>query len=338
MDVDMRFVYQLWWLLRQRQPMILEMLVALCLAFLIWLYAHSRAQDTIDNVLIPVSLQLSAAQQSEYELDIRGPRQVTVSFAGPSSRIRELRYTLQRGLLKAVIPCSVPEERLKDSRFSEKIALEPGHVAVPPGVRLVLTEEGNMLQVTFYRLVERELPVHLEHSPDVRVRPVQLDPPTVMVRGPQEILDRARFIPTQLYTFTQGPEGTVEESVVQGQVELVTEMGGRPVQTRPEQVNFTCRVHPKQKNYELADVPVLFLCPPGFRWTPSFGADQLGKVTLRIIGPPGDESPLVYAYVDLTKGNFHEGRNLEPIRVQLPRDYQLAPQNPQMVSFYLDEK
>jgi len=336
--LEMQKLHALWWFVRQRQPMILELLVALCLAFLVWLYAHSRAQDTIDNVLIPISLQLSAGQQDQYELDIRGPRQVTVSFEGPASRIRQLRYSVQRGLVKAVIPCSVPEERLKDSRFSEKIVVEPGHIEVPPGVRLVLTEEGNLLQVTFHRLVERELPVKLEHSPDVRVRPIQLDPATVLVRGPQEILDRARFMPTQPYAFPPGPDGGVDETIVQGQVDLATELGGRPVQARPQQVTFSCRVHPKQKTYELTDVPVLFLCPPGFPWSPTFGADQSGKVTLRIIGPPGDEVPVPQAYVDLTKGNFSQGRNLEPIRVQLPRDFQLAPQSPPMVSFFLEEK
>lgn len=334
----MRILQTFWWFFRQRQPMILEMLVALCLAFLIWLYAHTRAQDTIDNVQIPVTLQLAPGQQDQYDLDIRGPRKVTVSFEGPASRIRELRYSVQRGLVKALIPCSVPEERLKDSRFSEKIAIEPAHIAVPPGIRLVLMEEGNVLQVTFYRLVERELPVHLDHSPDVRVRPLQMDPATVMVRGPQEILDRARFMATQPYSFTQGPDGTLDESIVQGQVDLVTEMGGRPVQARPAQVMFSCRVQPKQRTYELSDVPVLFLCPPGFPWSPTFGADQPGRVTLRIIGPPGDEPPVIHAYVDLSNGSFSQGRNSATIRVQLPRDFQLAPQNPQTVNFFLREK
>ena len=124
---------------------------------------------------------------------------------------------------------------------------------------------------------------------------------------------------------------------MQGQVDLVTELGGRPVQARPEQVTFSGRVQPKQRVYELPDVPVLFLCPPGFPWSPNFGPYQSGKVTLRIIGPPGDEVPPIHAYVDLTKGDFSKGRNMAPIRVQLPRDYQLVPQSPPLVSFVLKE-
>lgn len=332
---------QIWrslpWTVRKHRPLVLEMLVALCLAFLIWLYTHTRGEATLDNVIIPVTLQLSPGQHDQYDLDIQGPRQVTASFSGPSSRIRELRRKLQRGLVKAVVPCSVPEERLKDSRFAEKAVVEPGHIAVPPGVMTVLVEEGNQMQVTFYRIVERQLPVKLEHNPEARVRPLEMEPAMVTVRGPKEVLERARFVPTQPYGFTPGPEGSVEENVVQGQVELVTEMGGRPIQTRPETVTFTCRVQPKQKIYELKDVPVLFLCPPEFPLRPRFGSEQTGKVALKIMGPPGEENPPVHAYLDLTKGNFSRGRNLEAVRVQLPRDFQLVPQAPQLVGFYLDE-
>jgi hypothetical protein len=270
-------------------------------------------------------------------METQGPRQVTASFYGPASRIRELRRKLQRGQVKAVIPCSVPDESLKDSRFSEKILVEPAHIAVPPGVMTVLTEDGALLEVTFLRIVERQLPVRLEHTPEARVRPLQIEPALVTVRGPKEVLERARFISTQPYGFAPSSEAAVEESIVQGEVGLVTEMGGKAISPRPESVTFTCRMQPKQKIYELADVPVTFLCPPDFAWRPRFGSEQNGRVTVRIMGPPGEEVPPVQAYVDLTKGNHTRGRNLEAVRVQLPRDFQLVPQAPQLVSFYLDE-
>jgi hypothetical protein len=241
----MQFMLNLIRKVQQKQPLILEMLVAVCLAFLIWLYAHCRAQDTLDNVLIPVSLQMSPGQQDQYELDIQGPRQVTVSFAGSSSRIRELRRLLQRGQVKALIPCAVPEYHLKDARFTEKITVEQGHIVVPPGIRMVLMEDGTHLQVTFHRIVERQLPIRLEHPSEIRLRLVQLDPAIVTVRGPQSILEHARYITTQPYAFVADPENLQEETVVHGQVDLVTEMGGRPIQAHPDRVSFSCRVQPK---------------------------------------------------------------------------------------------
>ena len=188
--------------LRKQRPLILEMLVALCLAFLIWLYAHSRVQATLDNVSIPVTLQMSLSQQDLYDLDIQGPRQVTVSFTGFSSRIRELRRLLQRGQVKAVIPCSVPEEHLKDSRFSEKLAIEPGHIAVPPGVTLVLMENRDPLQVTFHpkqKIYDPiDVPVLFLCPPDCRWRPSFRTEPaqvTLRIMGPP----RDDLPPVQVY-------------------------------------------------------------------------------------------------------------------------------------------
>jgi hypothetical protein len=241
----MRLALNIIWKIRQKQALILEMFVALCLAFLIWLYAHCRARDTLDNVLIPVILQIPPSQQSQYELDIQGPRQVTVSFAGGSSRIRDLRRMLQRGQVKAIIPCAVPEDHLKEGRFSERIVVEPGHIAVPRGVRMVLMEDSSQLQVTFHRIVERQLPVRLEHPSDLRLRVVRLEPAVATVRGPQSILEHANCIATQPYGFVADPDNLREESVVHGQVDLVTEMNGRPIQTSPERITFTCRVQPR---------------------------------------------------------------------------------------------
>ena len=70
---------------------------------------------------------------------------------------------------------------------------------------------------------------------------------------------------------------------------------------------------------------------------PRFADDQHGRTTLRLIGPTGEESPPVLAYVDLTKGTFGRGRNLEPLRLQLPKDFQLADNTPALVAFELEE-
>ena len=59
----MRPWFNAWWTTFRFRYVLLEMLVALALAFLIWLYAHSRAQDSIDRVQIPVQIQLAAQQR-----------------------------------------------------------------------------------------------------------------------------------------------------------------------------------------------------------------------------------------------------------------------------------
>jgi hypothetical protein len=83
-------------------------------------------------------------------------------------------------------------------------------------------------------------------------------------------------------------------------------------------------------------VPVSFLCPAGFPWKPKFATAAAAKVTVRVIGPASDENPPVQAYVDLTQGTYEAGRNREPLRLQLPRDFQPANEGPQLVTFTLE--
>lgn len=322
--------------MKRHRPLLLEIVVALCLAFLIWLYAHSRAQTGLDNVVVPIALQLDAAQQENYELELSGPRRVTVSFSGSGSRIRELRRLLQRGSVKAVVPCNVPPEREKESRFIEKLRVLPEFIAVPPGLSLVVAEENAIVPVTFHRIVERELPVRLDVAGDVRVRTVQLEPAVVTVRGPKAILERARTLPTQPLAFTLTGDENEEKASV-GQVALVTELEGRPVQARPEKVSYNCRVQPRQRVYEMNDVPVEFLLPAGFPYRPRFASEHVGRISVKFLGPPVDELPAVLAYIDLRGGNVGLGRNSSAVRIQLPKEFQLAPENVTRVPFVLED-
>src|SRR5689334_18713389 len=102
--------------------------MALSLAFLVWLYARGREQESVDNVPITVQLSLAPAQADQYDLQINGSPQVLVSFSGPPSCIHELRGMLQRGEMKIEITVSVPEDRQADSRVLDTIQVEPADV------------------------------------------------------------------------------------------------------------------------------------------------------------------------------------------------------------------
>src|SRR5262249_55514158 len=105
---------------------ILSFLVALSLAFLVWLYARSREQEILDNVPIPVTVNLTPSQADQYNLEITGPSQVTVSFSGPPARIRELRGMLQRGELRGDMRFTVPDDRLQENSYLDTVRIEPG--------------------------------------------------------------------------------------------------------------------------------------------------------------------------------------------------------------------
>ncbi len=159
----------------------------------------------------------------------------------------------------------------------------------------------------------------------------------VLVRGPQDIVDQMRTIPTQPFPLPPAPETTVSnESQLRAEIALVKEIDGRAIQCSPATVAFKCRLHPRQRTYELTDVPIAFLCPANFPWKPTFPTPAAGKVTLRVTGPAADENPQVQAYIDLTQGTFEAGRNREPLRLQLPKDYQQAGDEPRLVTFTLE--
>src|SRR4051812_39756488 len=110
----------------------LSLLVALSLALLVWLYARSRDQETLDNVAVPVEVSLPPGQADNYHVELTGPGQVLASFTGPPLRIRELQGVLQRKELRVEITLTIPEERLHESRYSDTLHIDSGDLPVPP--------------------------------------------------------------------------------------------------------------------------------------------------------------------------------------------------------------
>jgi hypothetical protein len=316
---------------------LISAVVALTLGILVWLYARSRDQELLDNVPIPVEISLASGQVDQYLLDITGPSQVPVSFRGPPSRIRELRGLLQRGELTVTITVAVPEDRLNESRYSDTVRIDPADLHVPPGVAPTIVEVRNRIPVTLHRLVERRLPVRLDPAPPERVSRITLEPATVRVRGPQDVLDRVRSVPTQPFLFPPSHElNPAQEVPVAGPVPLVREMDGRPVRPVPDSVTVHLIVQPEQRLYELPDVPIRFLCPANFPLKPQFVSEAAGKMKLKILGPVLAEPPAVVAYIDLTGRKWVAGLyGDEPIRLQLPKDTQLGQNPPRSAPFRL---
>jgi hypothetical protein len=307
------------------------MLVAVCLALLIWLYARTRDQDTIDHVPIPVEIALAPANAGEYDLEVGGNGRVSVSFNGPLSRLREVRSMLQHDTLRVAIQLSVPREHDHETSYRETVRVQPGDVPVPPGVTAVVVEGQNRIPVVLRRLAERRLPVRLDYFGDEPAGRVKIEPDTVLVRGPQSILERARVLPTQPVL----PVPANGQPFLQGRVELVQELEGRPIRVSPIGVNYRVRLQPQQKVYELSDVPIHFLCPPNFPWTPHFTSPQAGRLSLRVRGPADGTTPVVHAYIDLSRVR-QGGRNVQAVQLQLPRDVQLAQEAPPEVEILLE--
>src|SRR5579871_1708940 len=309
---------------------ILSLLGALSLALLVWLYARSRDQEVLDNVPVPVQVLLTPEQAEHYRVEMTGSNHVMVSFTGSPLRIRELQGMLQHNELQISVTFSVPAEHLHESRYNDSVVVESSDVDTPPGVTAVVVEGRNRVTLTLHRLGERRLPVRFDSVMEDPVGPIVIEPATVLVRGPQEVLDRAHVIATQPWEL---PAKSSSRGAM-ARVPLVGELEGRPVQVLPARV--TVRVPAQaRKVYDLTEVPVHFLCPANFALRPKFAHEGAGCIRLRVQGPARDELPRVYAFVDLTHGHFAEGRYNEAIQVQLPKDFELVQDPPRGVSFQL---
>lgn len=314
--------------------------VAVILGFLVWLYARSRDQEMLDNVPVPVQIVLAQGQADQYDLEITGPAQVTASFAGPPSRMRELRSQLQKGGLRVQTTLTVPQDRQQEVRYLDTVRIDAADIHVPPGVRPIVAEGRNRVPVTLRRLVERRLPVRLDCVLEERVNQINLEPATVLVRGPQEILDRVRILPTQPYLLPSRTDTSpLQELTTTAMVPLVQELEGRPVRTTPTSIAARLTLRPRQTIYELVDIPVQFLCPAKFALRPQWVDDRAGKITVRVLGPTGEDPPQVAAFIDLTDRKFYAPTHYadEPLRLQLPKDFTLAQNPPRSGTFELKE-
>lgn len=311
--------------------------VAAVLGFLVWLYARSRDQEMLDNVPIPVQIALASGQTDHYDLEVTGPAQVLASFSGPPSRMRELRSLLQYGNLHVHTTMTVPADRRSEARYLDTVRVDAADIHAPPGVKAIVPEGRNRIPVTLRRLVERRLPVRVDCGQEDPVMQVQVEPAAVLVRGPQEILDRVRAVPTQPCVLPARPESTtLQEKVHTAVLPLLQDIDGRPVRTKPAAVTVSMTLRPRQRLYELVDVPVKFLCPANFTLKPQWENERAGKITVKLIGPAGEDSPSVSAFIDLTGRKMDPGLYAEePLRLELPKDFQLAQNPPRSATFRL---
>jgi hypothetical protein len=322
---------------RLRLPRLaLEMLVALSLAFLVWLYLRTRHQETLDHVPVPVNITLASEAAGKYDLEVEGSRHITVSFAGPPSRVHELRGMLERGDTRATITVAVPPSHGQDSYYRETVRVHAGDIPVPPGVSVQIAGGSNRIPVVIRKLGERPLAPRLDHSAGDRIGQIEYDPPEVLVKGPQDILEHTLSIPTVRYhlPLTPTPGGkSVKELTLD--LPLVQELEGRPIHADHATVRVKVTLKPRPRIQPLKDVPVRFLCPASFPFRPIVAGQQVGKIALRVKAPSAAIASEVVAYIDLTHGKLRPGLNVQPIRLQLPKDCTLAQEPPGPLEFDL---
>ncbi len=319
---------------------IITPVIALGLGFLVWIYIRSRDQEQYEHD-IPLTVQIANNQADQFALEREETYNVPISFAGPPSRIREVRNLVRQGVLKLQQIITIPDEKAQDNRLANMqipLRVDLVGLSLPTGVQAVIPEFKSRLQVGIRRIIQKRMPVRLQFSSEQALDRIIIEPNTVLVRGPKEVLDLENSIQTQLYIPRNDLKSDQGDQFVNPfTLGLVNKMGGLPIKTDPSTVRVSLVIKSPQKVHELKDVPVNFLCPHNFPYRPRFTTEQSGTITLRVRGPNTEVKPVVLAYVNLTTRKFQPGLHAEePIHVELPPGFELAQDPPRVSSFQLD--
>ena len=297
--------------------------VAFALALMAWLYGSNRDQEIIDNVNIPVVVTLNSLQQDSFVLDVVSNMKVRVSFSGSPIKIRELRRALEHDEFISKIEYSVTEDRVSEQKFGDNVVISESDIPVPQGVRARLVDSKNKIPVTVYRMGEKLIPVRLESGMEgSALSQILIEPSSVLVKGPIEILERTKSMPTHFTAIPFAPMAFQNNVLQSVRVALVEELEGKPVRVLPAKVLIRSIPIPK-KTYELSDVSIRFLCPSNFAFKPRFTDERSAKLDIKIQGPVLSDLPKILAYIDLTVRPGTSGLNVESVKLQLPPEFLL---------------
>lgn len=320
-------------------------IIALGLAFLVWVYLRSRDQE-VQSYPIPIEISLDPQQQDRYSFDGKPENQtVRVKFYGLPSRLREVKDQVESRSIVLRHMVKVPQvvDQRQDNEYQEVIQFDGSSMTLPLGVHADINPVEGRMQIKLRRMMERTLVLQQNvttGSPQYLVDNIRLEPATIKVIGPKSVLEQMDQLLLEPWQ-PRLPTGlTMTEEEVRGFIQLPNKIKQEVVKMVPERVEITARLKPALKEYELSDVPISFLCPPNFAYRPVFTSDRLGYIAKLKVRGPMNRTPEVKAYVDLTT---KQSQNLktglyadEAIMLDLPEGFYLAQPQPKLSTYRLE--
>jgi len=323
--------------------------IALGLAFLIWVYLRSRDQE-VQVYSIPVEISIAAEQADRYVFDSRPDTKLRVKFYGLPARLRTVKDMVELGelVLRKVVRVPPEVDQRLDNEYQEVLQLDASTIlaALPLGVHAEINPAEGRIPVGLKRIVVKTLvlqhnvlPIGSQYMLDGA--PV-LTPSTVTVRGPKSVLDEVSKLvldpwqPTPPGGLDVTKEGSIELS---SRLRVPTKIGAATVTVTPETVDLRVKVKAALQVYELTDVPIHFLCPADFPFRPQFPAESHSTCKLRVRGP-ANKTPEARAYIDLPALAQQQQlkHGIYPdvvISVDLPNGYFLVGDPPKLSAFKL---
>ncbi|MFT3879244.1 MAG: YbbR-like domain-containing protein [Gemmatales bacterium] len=284
---------------------IITPIIALGLAFLVWVYLRSRDQE-VQSYPIPIEVSIDPQQADRYSFDSKPENQtVRVKFFGLPSRLREVKDLVEGHnlILRKVVRVPAEVDLRQDNDYQDVVQFESNSLTLPLGVHADINPVEGRLQVKLRRMMEKTVtlqPMVTTGSAQYEVDNIRLEPATVKVFGPKSILEQTSQLLLDNWQ-PRLPTGlTMTEEEVTGSVRLPDKIKQESVRIVPDRVEIRARLKPALRVYEINDVPIAFLCPANFPYRPLFTADRHGAIAQLKIRGPLNRSPEVRAYIDLT--------------------------------------
>ena len=322
---------------------IITPIIALGLAFLVWVYLRSRDQE-VQSYPIPVEVLIDPQQTDRYSFDSKPENQtVRVKFFGLPSRLREVKDLVEGHnlIIRKVVRVPTEVDLRQDNEYQDVIQFDTSTLSLPLGVHADINSVEGRLQVKLRRMMERTLELQQRvttGTAQYEVDNIHLEPATVKVFGPKSVLEQMTQLVLDPWQ-PRLPAGlTMTEEEVSGSVRLPDKIKQDTIRTVPDHVEIRARLKPALRVYEMNDVPIAFLCPASFPYRPMFTAERHGTIALLKVRGPLNRSPEVRAYIDLTaRPNLKPGLYPdEEIMVDLPNGYYLAQDPPRLSAFKLE--
>lgn len=319
-------------------------IIALGLAFLVWVYLRSRDQE-VQTYPLPLEISVAVQQADHYVFETKPTDKVRVKFFGLPSRLREVKNMVEQDELKLrrVIRVPLEIEQLNQSEYQEAVQLDTSSlVNLPLGVHAEIATADGRIGIKLKRMIEKTMQLRLLPAPGndhYELDPPRLEPATVKVIGPQDLLENQTQILLEAWQPKRLPLGTnFTPEDISETLKIPDKIKNTSVTVIPEFVQVRTRLKPALHVYELNDVPVFFLCPAKFPYRPVFSLEQHGILKQLKVRGPLNKTPEVRAYVDLTKivNPKPVVYTDEPILLDLPDGYQLASDPPKISAFKLE--
>jgi len=266
-------------------------LMALALALVLWLYAYNGSLARDKSFSVPVQVK----SEEGWSLGEVRPRRIEVQLNCP----RRFEARVEQALRTATIECAASPENQKSDKQTVSVSLEPSNLRLAPAIRNLISSlrfKPAKLEVQLTREISRALEVRLKLSEPpagYEVSDSIRTPQKVRVRGPKDVVSRAKFIETEEINISVPPLPYEKVCRHEGVAALVTHVLVAEVEQAitlesNSRVGYHVVLTQKLASKDFSDIPIHLHVPPDYPFVAQLeeevGGENQWRTTVTVSG------------------------------------------------------